>query len=142
MPDSNTAAQPVVYQLRSSCAASARWIWRRLLVRGDSTIADLHRTLQVAFGWSDEYFHRFVIHGREHGAESLIDPRRVHLADLGFRLQERFVYEYNFIGVGSTTCASSRSCRSRRVESIHAVLADGVESPRGLRRSVDLPRAA
>jgi hypothetical protein len=30
-------------------------IWRRLLVRGDSTIADLHRTLQVAFGWSDEH---------------------------------------------------------------------------------------
>jgi hypothetical protein len=28
-------------------------IWRRLLVGGDSSIADLHHTLQIAFGWSD-----------------------------------------------------------------------------------------
>jgi len=27
-------------------------IWRRLWVRSDSTIADLHYTLQIAFGWS------------------------------------------------------------------------------------------
>jgi hypothetical protein len=72
-------------------------IWRRLLVRSDSSIADLHRTLQVAFGWSDEHLHRFVIHGREHGAESLTDPRRVRLADVEMRLHERFLYEYNFI---------------------------------------------
>jgi len=30
-------------------------IWRRLLVRSDSSIADLHATLQLAFGWSDEH---------------------------------------------------------------------------------------
>jgi Plasmid pRiA4b ORF-3-like protein len=34
-------------------------IWRRLLVRSDSTIADQHYTLQTAFGWSDEHLHRF-----------------------------------------------------------------------------------
>jgi Stage II sporulation protein E (SpoIIE)/Plasmid pRiA4b ORF-3-like protein len=28
-------------------------IWRRLLVGSDSSIADLHHTLQIAFGWSD-----------------------------------------------------------------------------------------
>ena len=37
-----------------------------------------------------------MIHGRVHGAESLFDPRRVHLADLGLRLRERFLYEYDF----------------------------------------------
>jgi hypothetical protein len=68
-----------------------------LLVRSDSTIADLHRTLQVAFGWSDEHLHRFVIHGRLYGTESLFDSGRVRLADLGLRLRERFVYEYHFI---------------------------------------------
>ncbi len=30
-------------------------IWRRLLVRSDSTIAELHDTLQIAFGWMDEH---------------------------------------------------------------------------------------
>jgi putative transposase len=28
-------------------------VWRRLLVRGDATLADLHETLQVALGWTD-----------------------------------------------------------------------------------------
>jgi hypothetical protein len=74
MPETNTAPHPIVYQLRVALRGVS------LLVRGDSTIADLHQTLQIAFGWSDEHLHRFVIHGHEHGAESLVDPRRVHLA--------------------------------------------------------------
>jgi hypothetical protein len=28
-------------------------IWRRLLVRSDSTIADLHHILQIVYSWSD-----------------------------------------------------------------------------------------
>jgi hypothetical protein len=42
-------------------------IWRRLLVRSDCTIADLHYTLQIAFGWSDSHLHRFHIHGKAFG---------------------------------------------------------------------------
>ena len=48
------------------------------------------------FGWSGEHLHRVVIHGRSHGPESLVDPRRVHLADLGLRAAERSLYEYDF----------------------------------------------
>lgn len=33
----------------------------------DSTIADLHATLQLALVWSDDHLHRFVIHSREYG---------------------------------------------------------------------------
>ena len=97
MPEPSASSEPVVYPLRVVLRGVSPLIWRRLLVRSDSTIADLHRTLQVAFGWSGEHLHRFVIHGREHGAHSFIDPRRVYLADLGLRLHERFLYEYNFI---------------------------------------------
>ena len=75
--------------------------WRRLLVPGDSTLADLHETLQVALGWTDTHLHRFRIHGREFavprlGAAALDDARRVHLRQFGFRLRERFLYEYDF----------------------------------------------
>ena len=34
---------------------------------GDSTIADLHHALQIAFGWTDTHLHRFVIHGKDYG---------------------------------------------------------------------------
>jgi hypothetical protein len=77
-------------------------IWRRLLVRGDSTLADLHATLQTAFCWSDEHLNRFVIHGREYGVAHIggvgfaDDPCRVRLVDFGLPVGERFLYEYDF----------------------------------------------
>ena len=44
-------------------------IWRRLLSRPESAIADLHQLLQLSFGWSDARRLRFFIHGREYGGE-------------------------------------------------------------------------
>ena len=41
-------------------------VWRRPVVRSDSTIAELHYVLQIAFGWRDEHLHRFRIHGKEY----------------------------------------------------------------------------
>jgi hypothetical protein len=43
----------------------ANEIWRRLLVRSDSTITDLHYILQIGFGWSDEHLNRFHIDNLE-----------------------------------------------------------------------------
>ena len=59
--------EPSIYQLRAVLLGISPIIWRRLLVRGDSTIADLHGTLQTAFGWSDDHLHRFLIHGKQYG---------------------------------------------------------------------------
>jgi len=39
-----------VYQLRVALCEISPAIWRRVLVRSDSTIADLHYTLQLAMG--------------------------------------------------------------------------------------------
>jgi len=73
-----------------------------VLIRGDSTIADLHAAFQQVLGWTDEHLHRFVIHGKDYGSSRIggigfhDDPRRVRLADLGLRVRERFLYEYDF----------------------------------------------
>jgi hypothetical protein len=76
-------------------------LWRRLLVRTDSTLADLHWVFQIAFGWSDFHLHRFRIRKTDYAIprQGLLeghDARRVRLADLAFRLNERFLYEYDF----------------------------------------------
>lgn len=60
-------------------------MWRRLLVRSDSTIADLHTTLQLVMGGSDEHLHRFVIHGKDYRSSRIggigfsADPHRVRI---------------------------------------------------------------
>src|SRR6266704_3127079 len=102
MPEPPAFSEPVVYQLRVVLRGVSPLIWRRLLVRSHSTIADLHASLQRVLGWSDEHLNPFVIHGRDYGVwhDGGIglrdDPRHVRLANLGLRARERFLYEYDF----------------------------------------------
>jgi hypothetical protein len=92
-----------IYQLRAVLRGISPLIWRRLLVRSDSTVARLHEVLQIAFGWDDdEHLNRFEIRGREYavyrdgGGMIGIDARVVRLCDLKLHRLERFVYEYDF----------------------------------------------
>ena len=91
-----------VYQFKVVLRGIGPMIWRRLLLRSDHSIADLHYTIQIAMGWSDSHLHRFHIHGKDYGVahEGCLtfsdDPKRVLLAQFGFRLRERFLYEYDF----------------------------------------------
>src|SRR5438128_4391084 len=102
MPEPPAFSEPMVYQLRVVLRGVSPLIWRRLLIRSDSTIADLHASLQRVLGWSDEHLNRFIIHGREYGVwhDGGIgfrdDRRHVRLVDLGLRVRERFLYEYDF----------------------------------------------
>jgi hypothetical protein len=92
----------LIYQFHALLRAINPPVWRRLLLRSDSTIADLHHSLQIAFHWSDFHLHRFLIRGKEYGISRAggtgfsTDPHQVSLADFHFRRHERFVYEYDF----------------------------------------------
>jgi hypothetical protein len=48
-----------VYRLRVDLRAARPPIWRRLEVAGDTTLAELHRILQIAFAWDDDHMHSF-----------------------------------------------------------------------------------
>ena len=98
----NRASPVDVYQLRVVLRGISPLIWRRLLLRSDATLADLHEVLQTAFGWEDYHLHRFAIRGKEYGlfrSGGLCfsnDARNVRLSDVGFRRHEKFIYEYDF----------------------------------------------
>jgi len=98
----STVVFPEVYQLRIRLTAISPLIWRRFLVRNDTSIADLHSIIQRAFGWIDSHLHRFLIHGKAYGIAYIggiaftDDPQQVRLADFLFRPNERFAYEYDF----------------------------------------------
>ncbi len=57
----------VIYQIRVVLEDISPLIWRRLLVPGDYSIADLHFILQIAFDLDDVNLHRFFIHGKDYG---------------------------------------------------------------------------
>ena len=94
--------QAHVYQLKISIQGISPMVWRRLLVRSDSTIADLHYTMQIAIGWSDVHLNLFHIHGKDYGVYhdggiSFSDnPEKVFLSSFDFRTRERFLYKYDF----------------------------------------------
>jgi hypothetical protein len=97
-----TLTDVMIYQLKVVLLGISPMIWRRLLVRGDSTIADLHYIFQISLGWTDTHLHQFRIHGRKYGIAQIggigfrDNPHQVRLADLGLRLGEYFFYDYDF----------------------------------------------
>ena len=109
-----------IYQLRLVLAGISPMIWRRLLVSSETTIAQLHQYIQVAFNWSGEHWHRFRIHGKDYGIAYLggisfdDDAYAVPLSRFRLHPRESFRYEYDFSrfcrrGVGNHFV--SRFCR-------------------------------
>jgi hypothetical protein len=95
------SAVVTIHQLRVTLRDVSPLVWRRLLVRSDTTIAQLHAVLQIAMGWEDVHLQQFRIHGKvygvyhEGGMTFADNPHTVRLADFRLRKGERFVYEYD-----------------------------------------------
>ncbi|HEX8811038.1 MAG TPA: plasmid pRiA4b ORF-3 family protein [Terracidiphilus sp.] len=93
---------PAAYRIHVWIRHINPMIWRRLLVPSESTLADLHYAIQIAFAWTDYHLHRFRIRGKEYGIPRLGGPwysrnaRDMRLIDFHFRVNERFLYEYDF----------------------------------------------
>lgn len=90
-----------IYQLRIRLLTISPMISRRVLVRSDSSIADLHMVIQCVMGWTNERLHQFTIRSigygasRLHGISFIDDGAEVLLGDFAFRSGERFLYEYD-----------------------------------------------
>jgi hypothetical protein len=90
------------YQLRVYVRSVSPMVWRRLLVRSDSTIADLHHILQTVMEWHDAYLHHFLVRGKRYGIArtgtwGFMDwADTVQLGQLNWRLNEKFFYAYNY----------------------------------------------
>jgi Plasmid pRiA4b ORF-3-like protein len=86
-----SSALPSIYQLRVALHGISPLIWRRRLVRSDTTLARLCPVLQILLAWSDEHRHNFHIHGREYSSSGAPTPHVV-LSDLDLHRGERFRY--------------------------------------------------
>lgn len=96
----NSQAIPPIYLLHIWIRPISPMIWRRVLVRSESTLVQLHDVIQILFDRSDTHLHRFRIHGPDYGVSRpgglwfSQDVGQVRLADFQFRRNERFLYEY------------------------------------------------
>jgi pRiA4b ORF-3-like protein len=95
-------AAPSIYQLKITLKHSNPPIWRRIQVRGDVTLAKLHRIFQAVMGWYDSHLHQFMIGKTYYGVPDpddfteVKDERKARLGELVSRLKETFLYEYDF----------------------------------------------
>ena len=85
-----------IYRLRVVLNGVSPLVWRRFLLFSETSQADLHKILQLAFGWSEFYLYEFCVHGKTFGSNAE-DPRSACLGDFRLRPTERFRYRYNFL---------------------------------------------
>ncbi|MGA8832332.1 MAG: plasmid pRiA4b ORF-3 family protein [Desulfomonilaceae bacterium] len=89
----------LVYQMKITLKEVKPPIWRRIQVKGNTTLHALHRTIQTVMGWSDSHLHEFNIFGVSYGdpeQEVGSDEKRVRLNKLDLEEQDKFAYIYDF----------------------------------------------
>jgi Plasmid pRiA4b ORF-3-like protein len=96
------ADQVNTYFIRVALRGISPMIWRRLRVRGNMSLADLHHIIQIAMGWDNEYLHCFHVYGEDYGIayeggmSFSHNARQVFVDDFDFDAGDRFTYTYNF----------------------------------------------
>ncbi|MCK4842877.1 MAG: plasmid pRiA4b ORF-3 family protein [Methylococcales bacterium] len=93
-----------IYQLKISLTGSKPAIWRRVLVVSDSSLKDLHLTIQIAMGWSNCHLHQFISNGIFYGIKDddfdfgmeIEDENDYKLNQLLKSEKDFIQYEYDF----------------------------------------------
>jgi len=91
---------PTIYQFRLTVAEISPLIWRRVWMRADQTLADLHYTIQITMDWTASYLNEFLFRGRrysvsETGVAAVHEASCVVLDNLCLRPNECIQYRYN-----------------------------------------------
>ncbi|HEY1013060.1 MAG TPA: plasmid pRiA4b ORF-3 family protein [Herpetosiphonaceae bacterium] len=97
-PPPRPAAPPVqVYQFHIALADIMPQIWRRVLIRSDATLADLHQVIQIAFGWEGYHLHQFHCGYATYGQGGMAEHgTTVPLHELELGIGGGLIYEYDF----------------------------------------------
>jgi hypothetical protein len=96
----STPSKPEAVSLKVTLRGIKPPIWRRLLVPGVTTLAQLSLYLQAAMEWAGHHLHLFDIAGREYGdpqtVDQVADERRMTINGLRRAGVSRFQYIYDF----------------------------------------------
>ena len=92
-----------IYRLKIVLDGSEPLIWRKILVKSDIKLSQLHDIIQTVMGWTNSHLHHFrtkdcwyVMQGELDNHDSdAVDERKAKLCDIVARGQS-FLYEYDF----------------------------------------------
>jgi pRiA4b ORF-3-like protein len=60
-PASASKVAAPIYQIKVALKNTKLPIWRRIEVRGDATLGELHAIIQMAMGWTNSHLHHFIV---------------------------------------------------------------------------------
>ena len=102
MPALKTTTSAAVYQLKVTLKGVRPPIWRRLQVRGNVSLHNLHRLIQEAMGWMDGHLHQFRVGRITYGEPSpewsfpVRSERKAALSEVLPAQGARLDYDYDF----------------------------------------------
>jgi len=102
MSQARTKKDISIYQFKVTLKGSKPPIWRRVQVKDNIRLGDLHGVIQCVMGWDGGHLHQFIHQGQYFGEPSdddwdrVTDEEKVRLTDLHLRAKSKFVYEYDF----------------------------------------------
>jgi hypothetical protein len=93
-----------IYQIKVTLCDSEPPVWRRVLVRGDTTLDALHEVLQIVMGWHNSHLHAFHVGDAIYGEPEVYfpDDDLDTVEESDFRLDQiakagdSFTYLYDF----------------------------------------------
>jgi Plasmid pRiA4b ORF-3-like protein len=96
--------QAEIYQLKITLKYVRPAIWRRIQVRRDVTLPELHLLLQITMGWYGYHLHQFRAGKTYYGDPSidefselnLKDDRKAQLGRVLTKPKQKVIYEYDF----------------------------------------------
>ena len=96
----DTGAGNDIVSLKVTLRGTKPPIWRRLLVKADMSLADLHMTIQASMGSRGGHLHVFEIDGEFYGdrtaVDDVADERRLTVGGVRRSGVARFGYTYDF----------------------------------------------
>ena len=106
MPKTAATPDEPVYQIKVTLEEIAPEIWRRFLVSPSMTLDQLHKVLQVAFGWTNSHMHHFFDkddnfyeppnpYPNPFGDAPPADSKKTRLADVLPDVKSALRYEYD-----------------------------------------------
>jgi hypothetical protein len=89
-----------IYQLKIYLQDTKPSVWRRVLVKENTTMEQLHRIIQISMGWEDCHLYQFIIKGDVFGSAEIDYPGRkdnnAKLSSFKFNEKNKIIYEYDF----------------------------------------------